>query len=814
MPSVGILPGVVFLLGAVCGLHVPVTVWPASLCVVLVVTGWVVWWMEKDRLVALAAAGGFFCAGICLAADAREHALHTSLRVLLDREFGGFAIDSLGPAGRHDPVLVRARLVEDAASVGDLVTLSAQLDAMRIRGTWHQVDGGVGLSVGGTLAFEYVNQWLAGRTIEAPVTFRRPARYLNDGVPDFERDLALRGTTLFASAKSALLVRVVDKGSPFQEAAALVRQHVRRAVSRRVGEHDSLAAAIVTAVLIGDRSGLPDEIRLRLQAAGTYHVIAISGGNIAILAALILGALYLCRISGRLAAVVTMVMLIGYALVVTSGPSVWRATVMAVAYLGARALDHRSPPWHALAISILIILAISPLAARDVGFVLTFGATAALLEGARRLGGVAFRHQALGWLAASLVASAAAEAALFPVSAWTFSRVTSAGLVLNLLAVPLMGVVQIAGLVVVCPDPVGWVAGAAGWFAYAAARGLIDTAQLVEVLPWLSVRVPPPAVWLMAAYYTSLVATLTTRGATRRAAAVVAAASAVAIVAAPSRVFPSTPTDPPRIRMTAFDVGQGDATLLEFSDRSTMLVDSGGAPFGGGSFDIGSRVLSPAIWAQGHRGLDRLVITHGDPDHIGGAASVIDDFTPGVLWHGIPVPGHTPLQNVLEQATKRGVYTTHRWSGYRLRIGNALVRVLHPAPPDWERRRVRNDDSIVLEVTFKDVAILLLGDVGAAVERSLVNQLTFARHRILKVGHHGSRTSTSRELLDGWRPDIAVISSGRGNSFGHPAPEVIERLESIGAAIYRTDLHGQITIETDGTDVKVGTFVGGKNEPR
>jgi competence protein ComEC len=102
--------------------------------------------------------------------------------------------------------------------------------------------------------------------------------------------------------------------------------------------------------------------------------------------------------------------------------------------------------------------------------------------------------------------------------------------------------------------------------------------------------------------------------------------------------------------------------------------------------------------------------------------------------------------------------------------------------------------------------VLLLGDVGAEVERSILPQLTAASHRILKVGHHGSRTSTSQELLDHWRPQIALISCGRGNSFGHPAPEVLRRLESIGARIYRTDLDGQVTIDTDGSHVAIRTF--------
>jgi competence protein ComEC len=340
-----------------------------------------------------------------------------------------------------------------------------------------------------------------------------------------------------------------------------------------------------------------------------------------------------------------------------------------------------------------------------------------------------------------------------------------------------------------------------------AARGIVESARLVEVVPWLSARVPPPSVWVIAFYYLGLAGALAMRGTTRLVGVAGSGVAAICIVCGQPLASRAT-TGGPTLHLTAFDVGQGDATLLQLPDRSTLLVDAGGVPFGGGRFDIGSRVLSPAMWALGLRRLDTLLLTHGDPDHIGGARAIEDDFEPAELWEGIDVPTHGALQAVRTHAREAGIRITARYAGDEVSAGSARIRVLHPERPDWERPRVRNDDSVVLEVLYGDVAVLLLGDVGSGTERSIVSRLTPAKHRVLKVAHHGSHTSTSRELLEGWRPQIALISCGRGNSFGHPAPEVIQRLESVGAAIYRTDLHGQIMLKSDGASVHVRTFVG------
>jgi competence protein ComEC len=234
-------------------------------------------------------------------------------------------------------------------------------------------------------------------------------------------------------------------------------------------------------------------------------------------------------------------------------------------------------------------------------------------------------------------------------------------------------------------------------------------------------------------------------------------------------------------------------------------VDAGGLG-GTARFDVGERVVAPVLWHAGVRRLDILAVTHGDADHAGGAGAVLEMFRPRELWEGVPVPRDGALTGLAATADAQGVAWRTVQSGDLLRDGPVTVRAWHPPPPEWERQRVRNDDSLVLEIRYGAVSVVLPGDIGALVEEGLAKAMPATPIRILKAPHHGSATSSAMRFLAALRPQVAVISCGRGNRFGHPSPAVLERYRQVGALIYRTDQQGAITIDTDGRTYRVTPF--------
>jgi len=706
-----------------------------------------------------------------------------------------------------DTIELSGILQSDAVVTPTGIRVDVLVERWRVRAT-----------VAGEVASHEYMQWTKGRTFAAPMRLRRPDPVRNPGSPSVTWQALNRRFDAIGTIKSALLVSVTP-GASWDEVAARTRRHVRTVAATWLAPHSPSSQAVVTAILIGDRAGLDESITRRLQAAGTFHVIAISGGNIAILTVACFLCLRLVTRGHVLPVVVTLLVVVGYGQVVSSEASVVRAVLAAVVYLLLRLVGLPPRPLNLLAIVAVLCVVWKPLTVLDVGAWLSFGATFGLIVVLPRLLAAVRGPDfiARGWrrvwdgARAAVLATVAAEIMILPVTAGVFSRVGIAGLLLNLTAIPAMVVAQFAGLVLCVVAPLSaTLAGLAAVVAHWATVVLLGSSGALDIAPWLSWRVPPTSLWWVACYYAAVgTALLWTRPRWRGWSVALAGVLALVIVTSPF-VAASRPQRG-WLRVTMLDVGQGDATLIQTPNRRALLVDAGGTPTG--TFDIGGRIVTPAVWALGERRIDWLALTHGDLDHVGGARRVMDDLRPGEVWEGIPVEQAVELLELRAAAQRRQITWRRMFAGHELDVGAVQILVRHPARPDWERPRVRNDDSLVLEVRYGDVSVVLPGDAGVEYESVPVERPRAGarpRIRILKVAHHGSQSSTSAMFLDRYDPRVAVVSAGASNLFGHPAPAVLARLRARDVHLFRTDLHGAVIIETDGRQVRVRGVAGGR----
>ncbi|MGH7308278.1 MAG: DNA internalization-related competence protein ComEC/Rec2 [Candidatus Rokuibacteriota bacterium] len=612
----------------------------------------------------------------------------------------------------------------------------------------------------------------SGQHVEVEARLHPASGFRNPGGFDYAAHLRREDILVVGSARAERLIAgaPVDPSWPRK-----IRSTARTAIA---GALPPASAALLTGLLLGDRADLPADIDEAFRRAGVYHVLAVSGFNVALVAGSAWALLTLARAGRRAAAVGAIAAVLGFALVVGPEPSVLRAVVMALLVLSALLLEREPSVLNSLALAALLILAARPGDLLEPGFQLSFAATA----------GIVLAPQPRGVLVGALGMSVAAQLAVLPVTLVHFNQFSLIGPLANLAIVPVAGLATVLGLaggsIALATETVGALFLQATWPVLLVLRWITTLAAAV---PGALVYLPAPPASAVVSYILGLagarLAWHLRATSPDRPRQVAAGGGLLLGVALSIALWPLIRPPDGRLRITILDVGQGDAIVVETPDGRALLVDAG--PGGPLRLDTGERVVAPFLWNHGFLALAAALTTHDDQDHAGGMPAVRRRFAIAEEWTS-PGPG--------------GV----RWIG-----GVPLLRMAPAAEPATPRR---NDQAVVLRIEHGLASFLLAADVTAAAERELLATTHPLQATVLKVAHHGSRHSSTAEFLAAVRPAFAVISVGPRNGYGHPAPETLARLQDIGARVYRTDRDGAVVFETDGRSLAVTRWATGTTE--
>jgi len=660
----------------------------------------------------------------------------------------------------------------------------------------------------------------SGRFFE-PGVFRNPAGF------DYAAYLQAKGIQRTVSLKNEGQIELLQRGAGIFRRIQDWRERIRQAF---IVSTTGPGSAILQAMTLGEEGGLTDDMRDRFMAAGVTHIISISGSHLGMVAILCFGLirtmlrllpeqhyhrLTLATDPKKIAAVLTLPLLIFYTLLAGGQVATVRSLIMLIAALTAILLDRENALIHSLALAALTILVASPQAVFDISFQLSFLSVLAIASvvmlwselqvpaGSRF---TRFRNSALLLVLVSLSTALATA----PLVAHYFNQVSLIGVVSNMVIVPF------AGFIVV---PLGLFSGTLSLLTNTlplptlnqlVADRFCDTVTFFSGLPLAQFHPPAPGLFSLLAYAVFLGSgygivrsillfryqPLANSSRVPRSHVTIAAVSGLLLILLMTIFYM-----PRRTGTVQFpDVGQGDCALITLVSGKNILIDGGGAY--DDRFDMGRRIVAPYLWNQGIHRIDLVILSHPHPDHMNGLKYIVRSFAIGEVWtSGLDrdLPGYAEMEHLISD---RGIpCRIVSAADPPMVISDAEVRLLHPAPGFHARGRkayeVENSRSLVVQISLEGKVFLFTGDIGEDAEQEMLLRNTDLRCDLIKVPHHGSKSSSSAPFLSQTRPTIGVVTVGSRNRYHHPSPEVVERYQATGTRLFRTDLDGALFVTWD-----------------
>ncbi|MBL8026941.1 MAG: DNA internalization-related competence protein ComEC/Rec2, partial [Fibrobacteres bacterium] len=573
-------------------------------------------------------------------------------------------------------------------------------------------------------------------------------------------------------------------GNPFiRKIVVPAREYVRSVVDKNVGEKGYLTLGI----LLGEKRDIPENVREDFRDTGLMHLLAVSGLNIGMLMLIAWQLASALGLGLRGRAVVSLVLIWFYATLTALSPSVLRAAIMGSVVLGGWLLERPVRSGISLLVSAYLILLFNPLTLFDVGFQLSFAAAWSIIalypSLVRAMPESLTKYITVKWIADSLLMSLSAMAGTALILATYFNQIAFVSLIANIPAVPLSFLILAFGLALALLSWVPFLGEAYGiildWLTIIMNRMV----EIFGAIPhgYVETAAPNVITIILASLLLVTLSRISVNGWAVKFLLLLPFAAIVWYVS--YELF----IEKAHLKITFFDVGQADCAILRWADGTVVLVDAGGRDSSGNAADW---VIKPFLRNQGIRKIDAVFLSHSDEDHAGGLPSLLKSFQVDKVFHASDSQTGNAWQEAWRYCRDNGVELCQINTGAQVFTGGDTVSVISP---DLNNSYIDpNEASLTINVKSGIHSILFTGDISEGTERNLLMRNSIPDVTVLKIAHHGSKSSTTESFLDAAQPETAIISVGRFNRYGHPHKEVVSRLKMRGCNVYRTDQSGAV----------------------
>ncbi|NQT24182.1 DNA internalization-related competence protein ComEC/Rec2 [candidate division KSB1 bacterium] len=649
-----------------------------------------------------------------------------------------------------------------------------------------------------------------GNIVELEGELVRPRERRNPGGFDYRAYLARQSihAILYVNQNDQLKIFVGQKGNPMLRSLIYpVRRRLLRNIDDLLPES---TRPLLKTLLLGDRTELEDSMREAYARAGIVHILAVSGLHVGFIALILSFVLGLIRLPWKIRTVCVIFGLFFYVLLTEGKPPVFRAALMASIYLFGQILDRRNSPLNAIGAAGLVLLLINPAQLFDLGFQLSFTAVISILVFYPKISAwilpriqiqTHWINQPLRAISSLIILTLSAQICTLPLTLSYFNRLPLLSLLFNTIAIPLAGLIVGLGFIFLLFAQFSlWIAGSFAMIAHLAIRLLNGLVQRTAALPFASVTLPTPDIWMLCLYILILFLFILWKQLQLRKILIIAC-----IILLNGQIWTNVFINPDS-KLTYFqlDVGQGDAALIRCPKHKTILVDGGPAYM---TFDAGERIIAPYLIREGIRTIDLMICTHPHNDHVGGLNYILDNFKVKSVLFGPSPFESAEAATFLKRVKDRGIYSRIITAPDSVVCFPGL-HLLFLSPDSShitsgnKKQNSLNNQSIVTLLTYGKTSFLLAGDAEIEAEQSMLQHWRNLDCDLIKTGHHGSKTASSMEWIKAVTPEHALITVAEKNRYGLPDSIILDRYKQFDSIVHRTDKEGALMFESNGRTIQ------------